>query len=353
MLSDMQVEEIREHLEKAQNPLFFFDNDNDGLTSYLLLRRFIERGRGISIKSYPGLDESYYKRVEEINPDYIFILDKPEVSEEFLKKAKDANLQIVWIDHHQSERPDNNKYPNVSYYNPYLLNKTNEPVSYICYKITGKKEDIWIAVIGCISDHYLPDFYDEFVKRFPELAKKNPEGKKKPFDVLYNSEIGRIARILDFSLRDSTTNVVKMLKFMVNVKGPMEILEENSITKHILNKFEEINKRYQQLIARARDKASEKLIYFKYEGEVSMSSNLANQLSYEFPDKVVIVVYLNGDLANVSLRWSGDVRKLTLEAIKGIEGSSGGGHREATGAKMLASDLPIFEEKIKELIENN
>ena len=352
MLSDMQVEEIREHLEKAQNPLFFFDNDNDGLTSFLLLRRFIDRGRGISIKSYPGLDESYYKRVEEIKPDYIFILDKPEVSEGFLEKAKEDNLQVVWIDHHQTEKPVNNLYPNVSYYNPYLLDKTNEPVSYICYKITRKKEDIWIAIIGCVSDHYLPDFYDEFVDRFPELAKKNPVGKKKPFDVLYKSEIGRIARILDFSLRDSTTNVVKMLKFMIKVKGPMEILEENSKTKHILEKFDEINSKYQKLMDKAREKASDKLIYFKYEGSVSLSSNLANQLSYEFPDKVVVVVYLNGDLANVSLRWSGDVRKLTLEAIEGIEGASGGGHREATGAKMLVSELLKFEGKIKELIEN-
>lgn len=32
MLTEKQISEIREHLEKAQNPLFFFDND-DGLCS--------------------------------------------------------------------------------------------------------------------------------------------------------------------------------------------------------------------------------------------------------------------------------------------------------------------------------
>ena len=49
MLSEKQVKEIREHLEKAQNPLFFFDNDQDGLCSFLLLQRYIGRGKGIAI----------------------------------------------------------------------------------------------------------------------------------------------------------------------------------------------------------------------------------------------------------------------------------------------------------------
>ena len=59
MLNLSQLKEIKEHLEKAQNPLFFFDNDNDGLCSFLLLRRFIDRGRGIAIKSFPDLNVSY------------------------------------------------------------------------------------------------------------------------------------------------------------------------------------------------------------------------------------------------------------------------------------------------------
>ena len=36
MLTKKQKTEIKEHLEKSQNPLFFFDNDNDGLMSFLL-----------------------------------------------------------------------------------------------------------------------------------------------------------------------------------------------------------------------------------------------------------------------------------------------------------------------------
>jgi len=344
MLTARQIDEIREHLEKAQNPLFFFDNDNDGLMSFLLLRRYIGRGKGVIIRSFPDLNVSYYRKVEELKPDYIFILDKPIVSKEFLEKVKKDNLPVVWIDHHQVDKPED---PDINYYNPFFNDKTNEPVSYLSYKITNKKEDIWLAIIGNISDCYMPVFYDSFEKEYPELAKKNP---KSAFDVLYNSEIGKIARILDFSLKDTITNVVNMTKFMMKVKGPMDILEENSNTKQILKRYNEIDSKYQQLMEKARELAKKKFIYFQYGGSLSLSANIANQLVYEFPDKVVIVVFINGEIANISMRGKGNIRKLTLEAIKGIESATGGGHESATGAKMSISDLPKFKENIEKLL---
>ena len=39
MLSTEQINEIRKALEEATNPLFFFDDDQDGIASYLLLKR--------------------------------------------------------------------------------------------------------------------------------------------------------------------------------------------------------------------------------------------------------------------------------------------------------------------------
>lgn len=342
MLTESQINEIKEHLERAQNPLFFFDNDNDGLTSYLLLRRFLERGRGVAIKSFPDLNSSYYRKVIELKPDYIFVLDKPIVSKEFLEKAKRDNIPLVWIDHHQVDKPDL-----TNYYNPFFNDKTNEPVSYMCYKITNRKEDIWLALIGCISDCYMPDFYPEFEKKYPELCKKNA---KSAFELLYESEIGKIARILDFSLKDTTTHVVEMMKFMSKVKGPMDILEENSKTKQILKRYKEINSRYRQLIKKAKEQVKGKLIYFQYGGNLSLSGNIANQLSYEFPDKIIVAAYIKGDVANISLRGGEDIRKLTLKAIEGIPDATGGGHKNATGAKMSVSYLPKFKEKIEELI---
>src|SRR3989344_821833 len=100
MLTDNQIKEIREHLNRAQNPIFFFDNDPDGLCSFLLLQRFIGRGKGVPIKSFPDLIDEYFRKVEELGADYIFILDKPVVSEKFFAEAGRRNIPVVWIDHH-------------------------------------------------------------------------------------------------------------------------------------------------------------------------------------------------------------------------------------------------------------
>ena len=344
MLTQKQIEEVREHLDKAQNPLFFFDNDNDGLTSFLLLRRFISRGKGVAVKGAHNLNQSFYRKVNELKPDYIFILDVPSVDPEFLKKAHEDNLPVVWIDHHNVEIPENKE---INYYNPYHNDKTNEPVCYLCYKITGNKQDMWLAMIGSISDYYMPDFLDEFSEKYPELVKPNA---KTPFDLVYRSEIGRIAMILDFSLKDTTTNVVNMMKFMMNVKGPMDILEENPKTKRILERYNEINTHYQKLIKKAKEKGKDKVVYFQYGGDLSLSANIANQLSYEFPDKIIAVVYVNKEIVNISLRGKHvDIREFTLEAIKDIEGAVGGGHKHATGARMNVDDLPKFKKKLEEM----
>ncbi|MEK6935340.1 MAG: DHHA1 domain-containing protein [Nanoarchaeota archaeon] len=344
MLTNKQIKEIREHLEKAQNPLFFFDNDNDGLTSFLLLRRYIERGKGIVVKGSHHLSESYFKRVNELKPDYIFVLDIPNVEISFLEKCKEANLPVIWIDHHNVEGTTNK---GVHYYNPYHNDKTNEPVSYLCYKISNRKQDIWIAMIGCFSDYYLPDFTEEFSKKYPELTITKI---KTPFDLFYKSEIGKIAQMLDFSLKDTTTNVVNMLRFMVEVKEPTDILEENSKTKRIFQRYEQVNKKYQILIEKAREPVEGKLLYFQYGGDMSMSSNLANQLKHEFQDKFVVVVYIKEGSANISVRGN-DARKIVLETIDGIDGATGGGHENACGAKIPSSATELFRERIEKKVK--
>ncbi len=341
MLTKKQIKEIKEHLEKAQNPIFFFDNDPDGLCSFLLLQRYIKRGKGVAIKSFPGMTAEYFRKVSELNSDYVFILDKPIVSKEFFDEVKNFNIPVVWIDHHdvQVEIPDF-----VHYYNTALNRfKKNEPVTYLCYKITERKEDLWLGVTGCIADRFIPDFYPEFTKLYPDLSIKSRDA----FDIFYKSQLGKIIKMLCFALKDSTSNVVKMIKFLISIKNPYEILEETGKNHEMHLRFKQIYHKYQKLIEKAKAVAdSNKILFFQYAGDLSISADLSNELSYLFPDKIIIVVYVAGIKGNISIRGK-KIRNKILKAIEGLEGATAGGHENAVGAQVRIEDLEKFRENIE------
>lgn len=346
MLTKKQVKEIKEHLNKAQNPIFFFDNDQDGLCSFLLLQRYLGRGKGVPIKSFPGLNKDYFRKVNELKADYIFILDKAVVLEEFFKEAEKINIPVVWIDHHIVDKETIPSF--VNYYNP-LLNKSKseEPVTALCYQITNKKNDSWIVVVGCIFDKFVPKFYSEFEKKYPDLSIKS----RKPLDIYYKSQIGKIARIFGFGLKDRTTNVINMMRFLMKVKTPYEVLEESSKNYTMHHRFKQVESKYQNLLEKAvsTGKKQGKMLFFQYGGDLSISGDLANELSYFFPDKTIVVVYLKGVKANISIRGKKS-RDILLEAIKDLKEVSGGGHEDAVGGQIRIEDLEKFRENLEKQI---
>jgi len=346
MLTKKQVTEIREHLEKAQNPVFFFDNDADGLCSFLIMRKFCGKGKGVQVKSYPSMNKDYFRKVNELRADYIFILDKPVVDNDFFEEATKVNMPVVWIDHHETDKESISKF--VNYYNP-LFNKkkSNEPVTHLCYQISGRKEDLWLDIVGCTSDKFYSENYLEFKKTFPELTFDSQE----PFDILYKSQIGKVVKILSFALKDTTTHVVNMLRFLIKAKSPYDILEENKENFAINKRFSQIDKKYIQLLDKAKKltKQPGKILFFNYGGDLSISSELSNELSYNFPEKIILVARINGSTVSFSARGKG-IRKIVLKAIENISDSRAGGHENAVGGKMKTEDLEKFRENLEKII---
>ena len=344
MLTKKQIQEVIDALKSSQNPLFYFHDDQDGLCSYLLLRRFLGRGKGIPVKKIP-MPQEYFRRVKEFNPDVIFALDLPDISNEFFTEIEKVNLPMVWIDHHDIKI----KLPKfVKYYNPFLKDKKHyEPVSLLCQKITNNKQDEWMSLIGCISDKMVPKFYKDFSKQYPELCIKAKDG----FDIYYKSDFGKMCRILGAGLKDRTTNVMKMIKFLINARSPYDVLNETKENKEMHAKFKEINSKFTKLIekVKARD-GGKKILFFKYSGDTSMSSTLANYLSYLFPKLIIVIAYVKEQEVKLSIRGK-NVRKVLLNILNRIENSYGGGHRGAVGAGMQLKDLGFFESEFQRLIE--
>ncbi len=339
MLNKDELQELRGFLENSQNPLFLFDNDADGLCSFAILKRALGRGRGVPIKSYPDLSAQYIRRVNEFNPDSVFILDKAEVSKEFIDEVTQRNIPIVWIDHHLSQTTQELK-DRTNYYNTY---PSAEPVTFSAQKIFNRQEDLFLALIGCISDVYMPNFGKKFSKNYPELFNYELSA----FDALHASEIGKFARMLNFGLMNTTTNVVRLMRYLEEINGPYDLLEENNKTREFHKRYQELNAELIKLTEKARkivDKNS-KVIWFSYEGRTSMSAVLSNQLYYENKDKIIFVAYRRPDKINLSIRGEGAL-KITNMITENIEGATGGGHEEATGAMIPA----ISFDKLKTLV---
>ncbi|MBL7058993.1 DHH family phosphoesterase [Candidatus Pacearchaeota archaeon] len=351
MLTKKQIQEIRDHLDLAQNPLFLFDNDVDGLCSFLLLQKYSGKGKGFPIKSYPDLTLDYFRKVHELGCDYIFILDKPIVSDEFFEEANKFNIPIVWIDHHDNDGkpvPKSvnyyNSLVNIKKKNPLKKNIFAEPTTYLCYQVSQKKEDLWLAVVGSVADKFVPDFYSKFQKEYPELAIKT----KDAFEIFYRSGIGKIAQIFSFGIKDRITNVIQMMKFLMKAKYPYQVLEETKENKQMHYRYNYINSKYQKILDRAIEvgKKSDKVLFFKFGGELSMAGDLSNELSFIFPKKIIIAAYSAGIKVNISLRGK-NVRTPVLEIIKKLENATGGGHRDAVGATVRTEDIDEFKKYIE------
>ena len=338
MLSRQDLDKIKDYLESSQNPLFFFDNDADGLCSFILLQRAIGRGKGVVIKSFPELDKSYLRKIEELNPDCVFILDKPLVSQEFIDGVKEKNLPLVWIDHHKLENREIDT--EIEYFNSC---PSSEPTTYLAQKVFSKKEDEWIAIVGCIGDHFMPEFAERYSEENPELLNTI----KSPFDCMYRTEIGKITQMLNFGLQDTTTNVIQMLRLLLKAKSPIDILEENANTRNLHYRYAKLKK--QMEITLNKTQKLNNLILLEYGGENSMSSELSNRLIYENPDKYILVIYKKQGSGNISVRGK-KAKEVLLKSIKDIEGATGGGHEEACGARVPSENLDEFKNNFEKIV---
>lgn len=342
MIPENKIEEYRQELLDSTRPLFFFDDDCDGLASFLLLYRAVNEGKGVPIKAAPVLNDQFVDYVRNFSPDKIFVLDTSRITDDFIYETK---TKILCLDHHPYEDIDG-----VRMYNPRDYDKTiSWPTSYWAYRIAQKKEDMWIGMAGCIGDWFMPDFKDEFCEMYPDLLDKNIT---KPDDALFDSEIGILAQVFYFVLKGSTKSVLSCMKVLTRIQSPYEILrQESSQGKYIWAHYEKSKKQYDALLEQAKGSVNEdQFIIFTYESSVtSMTAEVSNELIHLHPDKIVIVGRRKSGEVRCSLRSAGEtlIAPALQEALKQVEGT-GGGHEHACGASIKEQDFGHFIELLRD-----
>ena len=338
MLDEKEIKQIREELDTCKRPLFFFHDDQDGLASFLLFYRYLKEGKGLVLKAKPQLTEQYARKVEEYGADKVFVLDIAIVDQEFIDKA---GVPIIWIDHHPVMQRDN-----VKYFNPRTKDENlNIPAAYLCYQVV--KEDMWIAMVGCLGDWYMPDFADEFREKYPDLM---PEKYKTPAEVLFETKMGILNKAFSFNLKGSTSEVLKSIKIITRIDSPYEILDQSTPKgKFVYKKYEKINKVYEDLKERVlKQKTDKKVKVFKYtEDKLSLTKDLSNELMYLFPDSIIVLGREKSGELRCSIRaMKMDLKPIVEKALMNVEGY-GGGHEHACGCAVKAHDFDKFISNIE------
>ncbi len=335
------LKEIKSRLEKADNPLFFFDDDPDGLSSYLLLKKYFDKGKGVAIKNAPDCHEPFLRKVDEHSPDLILVLDQHDISHHFVENV---NVPIIWIDHH----PPINKQ-GVHYFNPRLLNsKDDRPVSYWCYQIT--KQDLWLAMIGVIGDWHL-DMLNKFKKQYPDLVKIKV---KEPGDIIFNTEYGYLIKMFSFLLKGKTSDVRENVSILTKIRGPYELInKETSRARFLYRRIEKYDKEYQNLLDKALQLKSDKVLAFTYpSSKNSFTSELSNELIYKNRDKIVVVARDKDDTYKISLRTNNkkgiNLIKNSSKIMKDVQGNIGG-HEHAMGGNIKKEDFNRFISNLRSI----
>ena len=338
MLTEKEITFLQEELATAKNPLFFYDDDPDGLCSFLLLYRIHREGRGIIVKTSPRLDTKLSHKVVENNPDKIFVLDIPVLKQEFVDAAKKP---IYYIDHH-----DPQELNNVKYFNPRIKDPDAYiPVTRMAYQISDNKNDLWIATVGCLADWHMPDFIDEFIEKYPKLLSK----KKDLNNAVFKQPIGELVRIFSFLLKGQTSDVRKCVKILTRIKTPEEILnQETPQGKFLYKRFAGINEKYVELLTLAKKEASRSkvLLFFYAENKWSFTADLANELTNVYPKKIVIIARNKSGEMKCSFRAKFPIKGALEKALVGINGY-GGGHENAFGAVIKEENWDQFLENFK------
>lgn len=340
MLDETDYKKIREELDNCANPLFFFDDDADGLCSFLLFYRYSREGVGVCVKSKPMVDQKFVKSVEEYQPDKVFILDKPLVDQDFLDKIK---VPVIWVDHHNPVERER-----VKYFNPRTKGE-HCPATYVCYKVVN--QDIWLGMVGCVGDWYMPDFKDEFIEKYPGYLDKKIT---KPEDALFTTNLGLLVKILSFCLKGKTSDVKKCFKTLTRIDHPDEILKQTSSKGNFIYKrYKLIDAMFQPILKEARaaaKKSKDDLILFKYtEQKMSFSAELSNLLLYENPGKLILVAREKTNDVICSLRSTKPIDQILEKALIGIKGY-GGGHTHACGAAIDKEFFKQFLENLRMLL---
>lgn len=345
MIPEAKLEEFRGFLRAAERPLFLFDDDPDGLCSFLLLQRFCQKGVGIPT-SHKG-EDSWHSLLAEVStyaPDLIVFLDVAVLEKRFLSQLP---CRVLHLDHHPPLQLRRRDY---FYYNPRLWDDQHrEPTSYWAYHIS--QGSLWVAMVGMVADWFPFLCAEAFRKEYPSLLPPISS----PGEAYFDTPLGQLVKIFAFVLKGKREDVQSCITALLSVGDPFEILEQKSAAgKRVFQYAQGVLRRYERRVQDAMEmhaslhgKKEEWVFVYTYADQRdSFTSLLSNELIYRLPEELVLVGRVKEGETVMSVRSrTVALPERIASALQGLHGH-GGGHDNACGAMVRNSEFSLFVERL-------
>ena len=208
---------------------------------------------------------------------------------------------------------------------------------------------MWLAGLGCISDAYIPPFYNELKKEYPDLFPK----KDTISEISTKSKFGDLIKTIYFILKGKTSETRASINTFSRIENPYEIINNTtSQGSYITRKAAKYLKEYKELLERAKkEKPKERIFLFLYNVKnTSFTSELATDLCHMYPNKIIIVGRIKDELVKMSIRSEtltiSDIVEKSLVNVKGY----GGGHAYACGGCIALDDFNRFMDNFTNIL---
>lgn len=296
------------------------------------------------------------EKIEKMKPSYVIVVDIADISEKLDELKRGRNVLV--IDHHMPKG-----YTGIFYSNPRLYDaKIYLPATYIAYKIyenfSNVKEIVWIAGIGVLADNGIKFCNDLKVKiksLYPDLVDDVELIDEKLFE---SSLLGKLTKIVDSAqIINGVEGSILALNALLKANSYREILEGKfSESEKLLKLYKKSEDEFNRLVNDFNKNKKElrgKIIIYEIESKFDFKSSLSSYLGKFFDDKIIIIYQKDGEFCNISFRRGRkvdiDLNKLAKESVTGIPKSSGGGHPQASGARVPRKYLNEFFENVQNL----
>jgi len=335
--------------------------DPDGVCSGVIAAKLVEKIRGkkidLRLNQRAGaipVTESSLEILKQNNITKLIITDLCVDQETSNLKEIEKFAEILVIDHHKIYE-DINSEKTVFIKPDFISEKKSSayPASKFCFDLASEITDMsdfdWIAAVGLIGDcAFLTwvSFIDKVLAKY-DMA-KDPD--------IFQTDLGKGASLISDAESFDTANVEEAFNVVYTASSPNDLLN-SSLQKYRDTVENEISYWKEHLNEFAEFYDDINLIFYMIKSKYRIKAPLNTRLSIENPNKTILLLQESeNNTISISARRRDEkvaVNNLLENAIKGLEGASGGGHIPAAGATIKKADLQKFKENVMNILKSD